>query len=770
MAANSPEVAPRLPSELVALIHHVELSEAGWRDELLDRLVLSSLYLHGTPLSLDELRSGLGSDFGLATEDSTCHQSVERLLASDRLVEVADGRLRLAHQATVEAGKAIAENQALEERVAERFKVIVAEESSKVDPEDAWCRFRDECLDPLVKELGARTYELISSPEGKGADVQSVAAYTDSYALDVQESIKRTIDRFLDPADIDVRSFVLSRLHSHFLTLAASLSKRSLLELTKKRKSNLQLTLFLDTNFLFSALDLHDNPANLVAKDLIRILGRVRNHVRSKLYVFPLTVDEVVSTLTAFTKELSNTTIDPRLGKIARNTSVGQGNGIGSRFLRAVATSSHRLTVEDYFSPYIKNLVAVLRGNGLEFYNESVDDLTASQEVIDDILSEQEFQSNRSSYRQKSYTALRHDVTLWHFASKKRMTRVNSPLDAVYWVVTVDHRFLGFDRFKSRKNNFTSVPVCVHPAMLIQILQLWAPRTTQLDETMLQCVRAFLPHSHESDVEGVTLRILRSLSRFEEVNDLPEDVVSAVLLDRAVRERMGEVSESNEQIDVIRDAVVGQLTAAQEKTLVEAEERVRAETENRMRATHDRQLRYEQEGRSEVQNQLQESKERLGRFERQSQELKRTTSELKRELHSERVSRQSLEGGIANLSSQSSSLRSELQRHQEFRNTVHRASFVAVASVVLAVALVGSIPVIRWVIGGTQGLGTGALTGVWLVLIAVWMVGSDYIGQQMSAIRSWNCFVQFCRLKKWIMGIFGIVLGGVLTKYIWEHW
>ena len=349
------------------------------------------------------------------------------------------------------------------------------------------------------------------------------------------------------------------------------------------------------------------------------------------------------------------------------------------------------------------------------------------------------------------------------------MTRVNSPLDAVYWVVTVDHRFIGFDRFKSRRNNFASVPVCVHPATLIQILQLWAPRTPQLDETMLQCVRAFLPHSHESDVEGVTLSILRSLSRFEEVNDLPEDVVSAVLLDRAVRERMGEVSESNEQIDVIRDAVVGKLTAAQEKTLVETEERVRVETENRMRATHDRQLRYEQERRSEVQNQLQGSKERLGRFERQSREFKRTTSELNRELHSERVSRQSLEGGIANLSSQSSSLRSKLQRHQEFRNSVYRASFVAVASVVLAVALAGSIPVIRWVIGGTQGLGTGALTGVWLVLIAVWMVGSDYIGQQISAIRGWNCFVQFCRLKKWIMGIFGIVCGGILTKYIWEH-
>ena len=71
-----------------------------------------------------------------------------------------------------------------------------------------------------------------------------------------------TIDRFLDPKDTDVRSFVLSRLHSYLLTLSVSLSEQSLADLAAKTKSNIQLKLFLETNFLFSVLDLHDNPAN----------------------------------------------------------------------------------------------------------------------------------------------------------------------------------------------------------------------------------------------------------------------------------------------------------------------------------------------------------------------------------------------------------------------------------------------------------------------------------------------------------------------------
>ena len=89
----------RLPSELVALIHHVELSEAGWRDRLLDQLVTAVMFLRATPCESEELRTSLDSDFNLTTDDKAFHQSVKRLLESRSLLEIDGGRLKLAENA-----------------------------------------------------------------------------------------------------------------------------------------------------------------------------------------------------------------------------------------------------------------------------------------------------------------------------------------------------------------------------------------------------------------------------------------------------------------------------------------------------------------------------------------------------------------------------------------------------------------------------------------------------------------------------------------------
>ena len=729
----------RLPSELVALIHHVELSAAGWRDDLLDQLVLSSMFLQASPCRPEELGTSLVSDFGLTTDDSAFRRSVERLLASQQLVEVTSGRLKLAESAVAAIEKAIVANKSLEERVAARFKALVVEEASEVDPDDCWLRFRDECLDPLVTELGARTYELIAVPVGGGPDIQSITAYIDSYSPSVRKTIQDSIDRFLDPSDIDVRSFVLSRLHSHFLTLAASLSEQSLADLAAKRKSNLQLKLFLDTNFLFSVLDLHDNPANAVARDLIRLLGEVKEHVRSKLYVFPLTLDEVTRTLSGFRGELSNVEVDPRLGRIAMNTRVGRGSGIRARFLRAVASSTHRLTAQDYFSPYIANLVAVLRGYGLEPYNAKVEALTKSQPVIDDILAQKQFESSRPHDRQKSYEALRHDVTLWHFASSKRSDRVDSPLDAVFWVVTVDHSLLRFDRHKTKNLDNVTVPICVHPAVLVQMLQLWLPRTPQFDETMLQCVRALLPHPHDTDVEVVTLRILRTLSRFEEANDFPEEAVSAVILNRAVSDRMRGTTEADDQDRVVRDALVHELAADKEKR--------RAETEEKIRGT----------------------RERANEVERENRKIKAATEQLQAKLQDEQQARQDLENRLLDLEGEKQAHEAEVTRQRDFQRQLHRASFVTLALLLFVPAVAVITPGAGWLGDLTGYQGRRTTTIVMILAVTLWTLLVDCAGSQFQNVSNWKRFNTFRKLKTWLFWLFGTIIAGLLTMLIWER-
>ena len=767
MHDGAPTNRHRLPSELVALIHHVELSEAGWRDRLLDQLVMALMFLRATPCGAEELRTSLYSNFSLTTDDKAFDQSVKRLLESRSLLEIDGGRLKLAENAAKAAQATIAANQSLEEQVAKRFKAIVAEEAKELNPDDCWRRFCDDCLDPLVAELGARTYELIAVPAGGSPGGHSITGYVDSYPQGVRIAIQKSIDRFLDPTDTDVRSFVLSRLHSHLLTLAASLSEQTLDDLAAKTKSNLQLKLFLDTNFLFSVLDLHDNPANAVVRNLIQLLGDVENHVRSKLYVFPLTVDEIKRTLSGVRLQLSGVEVTPRLGWIARKTPVGQGSGIRARFLRAVASATHRLTAQDYLDPYINDLIAVLRDEGLDLYNENVESLTTSQEVLDDIQAQEKNESRRPVEKRKKYEALRHDVALWHFVSGKRSARVDSPLDAVFWAVTIDRGLLRFDRHKTQGRGMSAVPICVHPAVLIQMLQLWLPRTPRFDEAMLQSVRALLPLPTAPDVEEVILKILRTLSRFEEIDSLSDETVSSVLLNRALRGRMETETETGEQEKLIREALVGELAATEEKLRKETD--IRSAVEDELHGVQNRADELEQETRKgqsatkELHLDLQQEQKLRQELEQETRKGQSATKELHLDLQQEQKSRQELEAKLALLEATAS-------RQEDFQRRLLRASFVIIAPLLLALAMAVVAPGARWLdnLTGYQGHRSTAIVG--LLMLTLWTFVVDCSGRQIQNISTWRPFNVFHRVKNWLFSLFGSILVGLLTILIWEHW
>ena len=51
-------VAKLLPTEVAALVHHVELTRAGWWDKAVHRLVLAAVWLADKPLTVREIQIG----------------------------------------------------------------------------------------------------------------------------------------------------------------------------------------------------------------------------------------------------------------------------------------------------------------------------------------------------------------------------------------------------------------------------------------------------------------------------------------------------------------------------------------------------------------------------------------------------------------------------------------------------------------------------------------------------------------------------------------
>src|SRR5262249_5300685 len=149
-------------------------------------------------------------------------------------------------------------------------------------------------------------------------------------------------------------------------------------------------------------------------------------------------------------------------------------------------------------------------------------------------------------------------VVLWYFIRDKRPPHVESPLEATYWVVTVDYHFLGFDAFR-RRNSTRQVPICVHPTALIQMLQFWLPRTTEFEQAVLGSLRwPFLFQDFDPQAERVIIRILEALARFENVGDLPREVVANILLDDALRNKLSVERDVEKRVEFVKEALIKQ--------------------------------------------------------------------------------------------------------------------------------------------------------------------------------------------------------------------
>ncbi|MCG8696578.1 MAG: hypothetical protein MI922_00880 [Bacteroidales bacterium] len=123
---------------------------------------------------------------------------------------------------------------------------------------------------------------------------------------------------------------------------------------------------------------------------------------------------------------------------------------------------------------------------------------------------------------------------------------------------------LRLDVTKQKKRN-THIPICIHPSTLIQLLQFWVPRNDEFEETMLGTLRLpFLFKKFDSDAEKTSIRILQALSRFEGIDDLPEEAISSVVLNEGLRERVKQVEDEDEQVTLIRDTLLDEVRNLEE--------------------------------------------------------------------------------------------------------------------------------------------------------------------------------------------------------------
>jgi len=547
--------AKKLPAELVALISAVELSHSDWWQDAVGRSLLLTLWTHGA-LHPDELRRKLSHSFAVEITSSELQEQLHRLSNATEVIETESGAYKVTESRSQKLVQDIERNELAESHAYESFKRVLVESVPHSDAVAMWELFTTFLLIPMIRDLGAETFRFL---QGKAFDLKP-STYLQNFLSRIPErdqaAVEDVVVAFLDPAHRSARAYVINRLTTYLFLQATSWPRGTIHNLEKLTSAPARFTVFVDTNLLFSILDLHENPANEAAAALRDLRPDMAGLVNLQLYVTNETLAEARVSLESAAEWLRGIVLTRA---VVEGTSSITFSGLAKRFIAQAATVEGVRDSREYFGYYIDNLMMLARAHGVEFYNEDLTPLHTEQRVIDDIMTASEVQNKRRARRgltPKTYEQVRHDVVLWHFVYRKRDVYVESPIQANYWIVTVDYSFLGFDAYKTQQAS-KIVPLCVHPAPLVQMLRFWLPRGENLDAAIMRSLRLpFLFLEFDPELEAVTIRILRTVNRFQNADHLSAETIRALIMNEELRRRMSQTSDADEEVQLVQSELV----------------------------------------------------------------------------------------------------------------------------------------------------------------------------------------------------------------------
>lgn len=544
-----------LPKEAVALIQHIELNRAGWWDKSILRLSMATVWLSGEPPTADEINAGLESTFKLLLTTQKLKSVLDSLVSRKQLMQLPNHTYRIPDEHRVLFEKEIAESEKVELEAKTLFLTLLSELGIAVEPEKLWTVFEQDFLGMLIKQVGANAYRLIAG-ERMTVDKSLVDIFLKPYASEHHTKLRTLVAAYIDPKKSAACAYISRLLHARFCVDASGLSNEVLSKLDASIGKQIHFRMFVDTNFLFSLLELHENPSNAAAQELRVLIAQLRGNPRIELVITPDTIDEAKASI-AYTQGLLNSL--PMSSNFTQAALAAIHSGMAVRFLSERLRRKGNLTAEEWFTPYLKDFVPIARSKGVELFNQKLDDYSMRQDVIDDILVVKKLEDQRPVSKRKSYQKIEHDMVLWHFVNDKRPAYIESPIDASDWILTVDFRLIGFDEHK-QKHSKSNVPLCIHPTSLIQLLQFWVPRTKAFEEAMLGSLRLpFLFQDFDAEGERISLKILKGIGRFDGSEDLSQNTITHVMLNDGLRTRLQSSQTDEAEIALIRDALVEEM-------------------------------------------------------------------------------------------------------------------------------------------------------------------------------------------------------------------
>jgi hypothetical protein len=333
-----------------------------------------------------------------------------------------------------------------------------------------------------------------------------------------------------------------------------------------------ELTLFLDTNFLFGILDLHYNTQVQVSHDLLRA---IREHkLPFKLRFHEQTQKEMSSTISHYGSILRSRTWTRSLSRAAstsRNVS-----GIEQKFHERNAAG--QIDVDEFLRPY-EHFDSLLAGKDIKVFRPHAE----RHEAQIDLFHEYKTFLEKNGRGDKPYETVMHDAKVLEETRNLR-TNASLSLEAGALLISCDYFLYRFDWEFSRKNGQRACVLL--PNIFWQILRPFVPTDQDFEKAFAETFALPEFRAIGSGGSRACSKMLQILATYKEV---PEQtamkmIANDLLLDRlrsehddAKFEEQVQQAFIEENRNLLEEKAALEQELKRQKTLAEEEARKRQE-------------------------------------------------------------------------------------------------------------------------------------------------------------------------------------------------
>lgn len=535
--------------------------------DTLRHLVLHVLATTDTPVEANTaaLSAEVDRSFGLQIPPHEL-QPVLTALERDRSASIFEGRIVVREDLLRTLRATIDDARALETRVKERWLSGVATSHPTLDRGAVWGALH-AYLSAAFRRHGIQTVALIDP------STVSSSSHLDSLSRLLTESVSRSVAAeqagiaksliasfFAEAAtDVERQAYIAQLADGAFnyfsLTVDPAVAKRF-------RSQLRELTLFLDTNFLFGILGLHTHSQTAVSEDLLRAVDihklpfRLRYHSR--------TLRELVNTLSYYGSILRARHWSRDLSRAA----------IRSKNLSGIELRYHTLNAEvgmdpDTFLAQFRHLDVLLKDRQIDVFNSPTDRQTERATLLAEY---REFLKARG--REKARDSIEHDTTVLD-AVRAQRSRTASTLEAGALLLTCDYSLYEFDSLGSRSG--AMLATAVTPNLFWQLLRPFLPRDGDFERSFAETFAVPEFRTIGSGAAAACSKVLQILASYDRV---PEATATKILSNDLLLERLRKVDSPQvvrKEVELALAAEFAVLT--EEKAALEtqiAEERAQA--------------------------------------------------------------------------------------------------------------------------------------------------------------------------------------------------